>query len=135
MIYYYQQNNNGFIALISIIIISTILFVTTLSIAQFGIAGRYFILDLEQKTASYELAEACVEIARIKIYNDSHYQENSTQKITINTETCSIESALINGGRTTVQITGRKHNAVTHLQILFDNQTANYLEWIEVIHF
>ena len=129
------QPNHGFIALLSILIISTVLFVATLSIAQFGIASRYFIMDLEQKTASYKLAEACLEVVRIKIYNDASYSQNALQNININQEVCTIESVTKNGLQTIVKVTGKNSLAVTHLQIIFNNQTSDYISWMEVVHF
>ena len=129
------QPNQGFIALLSILIISTVLFVATLSIAQFGIASRYFIMDLEQKTASYKLAEACLEVVRIKIYNDDSYSQSAPQNININHEVCTIESVTKNWLQTIVKVTGKNSLAVTHLQIIFNNQTSNYLSWMEVSRF
>ena len=129
------QPNQGFIALLSILIISTVLFVATLSIAQFGIASRYFIMDLEQKTASYKLAEACLEVVRIKIYNDASYSQNALQNINIDNQICTIESVTKNGLQTIVKVTGKNSLAITHLQIIFNNQTSDYISWMEVVHF
>ena len=64
-----SSKTNGFIALISILIVSSVLLVTTLSLAERGIAHRFFLLKHEQKSMSEQLAEACIHIARIKAYH------------------------------------------------------------------
>ena len=68
------QEVKGFIALIAILIISVVLLASVISAAQFGITGRYTLLDLERKAESESLAEACLQVARIAVFNDPAYE-------------------------------------------------------------
>jgi hypothetical protein len=123
-----KNNPRGFIALISIIIMSVMLLATTLSLAQFGIANRHFILDLENKRASEKLAEACVQVARIHIYNDFSYSV-ARPGISINVagEECVIAS--VSGGNIEIQATRR--NAITNLVVKV-NSNGDFIEWREL---
>lgn len=76
-----QSQQHGFIALISVLIISSVLLASTLALAQFGIASRFFVLNLEQKAGSQKLAEACLELMRVKVYNNPSYTTVGTYDI------------------------------------------------------
>lgn len=76
-----QTQQQGFIALISVLIISSVLLASTLALAQFGIASRFFVLNLEQKAGSQKLAEACLELMRVKVYNNPSYTTLGTYDI------------------------------------------------------
>lgn len=76
-----RKKEQGFIALISVLIISSVLLASTLALAQFGIASRFFVLNLEQKAGSQKLAEACLELMRVKVYNNPAYNTLGTYDI------------------------------------------------------
>jgi hypothetical protein len=128
----HTPQNRGFIALISILIISTVLLATTLSLAQFGIANRFFILDLEQKAGSEKLAEACVHIARVRAYNDPAYDTNVAEPIIVGGGACTIHAIDANGDETTIETTATNGRSVTNFRVLVDNTNGDFLEWEEV---
>ena len=123
---------NGFIALISILIISAVLLATTLGLAQFGIANRFFILNLEQKASSEKLAEACVHIARIQTYNDPLYVRNTPLPVSVADGTCTIISIAPSGNNTVIQASAQTGEAITNLSIVVDNTDGDFLSWEEV---
>jgi len=127
---------SGFIALISILIISAVLLATTLSLAQFGIANRFFILNLEQKAASEKLAEACVHIARISAYNDPTYRVIPADNgyIEIAGGGCEIYSVSTNSGITIIEATASSSEAITNLSVETD-ANGNFTKWQEVSKF
>jgi hypothetical protein len=131
MNYKHHRDERGYIALISILILSAVLLVTTLSLAQFGIASRYFILDLEYKTVSEKLAEGCVHIARIRAYNDPTYEVNSPTTIAIGDGTCTFESVSPSGDETTIEVSNTSGNAVTNYEVVVDNTNGDFLSWEE----
>lgn len=90
-----QSQQHGFIALISVLIISSVLLASTLALAQFGIASRFFVLNLEQKAGSQKLAEACLELMRVKIYNNPSYTILGTYDI--GGGKCTVETINTNG--------------------------------------
>lgn len=130
-----HQSQNGFIALISILIISAVLLATTLGLAQFGIANRFFILNLEQKTESKKLAEACVHIARIQTYNNPLYFRNTPLSVPVADSTCTI--VLIDPdnndpNRTLIQTSAQTGEAITNLSVEVDNTDGDFLSWEEI---
>ena len=93
-----RNEEQGFIALISVLIISSVLLASTLALAQFGIASRFFVLNLEQKAGSQKLAEACLELMRVKVYNNSSY--NTLGTYDIGGGKCTVESINTTGSGT-----------------------------------
>ena len=126
-----HTTEKGFVALLSIIIMSVVLLATTLSLAQFGIASRFFILDLEHKSASEKLAEACVHVARISVYNNPFY-EAANINIPINTETCTIISIEADGDESIVVARGIHGKSVTNMPVDIDNRNGDFVSWTEL---
>ncbi len=103
------------------------LLATTLSLAQFGIASRYFILDLENKRASEKLAEACIAVARINVYNDFSYSVTSPGiKINVGGKECAIAS--VSSG--TIEAQATSSNSITNLRVKV-NSNGDFVEWRE----
>ena len=132
-----MQHNNptrGFIALITIIVISTVLLVSTLSLAQFGIASRFSILNLEQKAQSEKHAEACIETARITLFNNPLYSiaSSAPQDIPVGNTFCTIYSVTTFGKETTIETKGRSGDAVTNLRVILNTQNNTLLSWQEL---
>ncbi len=127
-------SQNGFIALISILILSAVLLVTTLGLAQFGIANRFFILNLEQKASSKKLAEACVHIARIQAYNDPLLVRDVPLEVQIGDDgaKCLIVSIAPNGSEATLETSAKTGEAVTNLSVIVDNTDGDFLSWEEI---
>ena len=125
---------HGFIALISILIISAVLLVTTLGLAQFGIANRFFILNLEQKSSSEKLAEACVHIARIQTYNDPLLVRNTSLEVPIGDggAKCFIVSIAPNGSETTLKASAQTGEAVSNLCVVVNNTNGDFISWKEL---
>ena len=119
------KNQHGFIALISILILSSALLASTLALAQFGIASRFFILNLEQKASSQKLAEACLEMMRIKVYNQPSYSNLTAQTFSLAGSTCTVVSATSSGSVSSVRVSAQEGTASTNLWALIDNQTGS----------
>jgi hypothetical protein len=136
-----HSTQSGFIALISILIISAVLLATTLGLAQFGIANRFFILNLEQKTDSEKLAEACVQIARIYAYNDPARVVTPADNLYVKLTNggCVIRSLSTDGSSQEVSIetVATSSDAITNLSVLVDttNDTYTFKSWREVPQF
>ncbi len=127
-----SSKTNGFIALISILIVSSVLLVTTLSLAERGIAHRFFLLKHEQKSMSEQLAEACIHIARIKAYNDPEYTISTSESFPIGEETCSIHRVTHTGSEITVETTAQIGHAITHLRVVLNPLDGSFISWEEV---
>lgn len=69
----YRHGSRGFIALMSVIIISAILLVLMFTLGLSSFFNRFDVLDTENKRVSLGLAEACVNVAMVKIAQDPSY--------------------------------------------------------------
>lgn len=138
-----KTTSPGFIALISIIIISVVLLATTLSLAQFGIASRYFILDLENKNVSEKLAEACIHMTRIYAYNNPK-AVMATTSVRVGDKTCLIMNVFQNPASSTESIlyarawrpstsplAPAQNDSITSLRVVVDNNTGDFHQWAE----
>lgn len=83
-----KNSNGGFIALVSVLLISVVLLlmVTTLSLS--GFIGRFSILNSELKKVSASLAEACANTAVLKLAENWNYTGNET--IVVNGNACAV---------------------------------------------
>src|SRR4051812_21214163 len=63
----------GFVALISVIIVSAILLVLLFTLGAASFLSRFSVLDSENKRISLALAEACANTAMIRISQNSQY--------------------------------------------------------------
>lgn len=119
-----MKTSRGFIAIISVIILSVVLLAAAVSLAQYGVTTRYAMLDLERKGESETLASACVEVARIAVMNDPLYSM-SFPGLSINvgtsTKTCRIET--VSGG--VVKVSASSTGAVTNLKATINTTTGN----------
>lgn len=123
---------SGFIALISILIVSAVLLATTLGLAQFGIANRYFIMHLEQKAASKKLAEACAHIARVQVYNDPNYTLATALTVDIGSDTCTISSISESSGRSYIRTRATRGDSITNLCVTVRGSDGEFLSWREL---
>ena len=130
-----SSKTHGFIALISILIVSSVLLVTTLSLAERGIAHRFFLLKSEQKSMSEQLAEACIHIARIKAHNDPGYTISVDETFLIGEETCSIHRVTQAGNETTMETTAQVGHAITNLRAVLNPTQGVFLSWEAVPRF
>lgn len=83
-----RSTTEGFIALISVVIISFVLLLVATTLGLKGFFSRFNILDSESKTKSAELVNGCIETARLKLANDNSFTTPSDTDIFINTEKC-----------------------------------------------
>jgi hypothetical protein len=123
-------HQKGFVALITVLILSAVLMVGVVSLAQFGITARYSLLDLENKTKSENLANACVAVARIAVVNDPAF--TATNKIVaVGTETCTIESVTSVSGNKRVKVSAIVRGATTNYQVDINISTGAVARFIE----
>lgn len=126
-----KTQQHGFIALISVLILSSVLLASTLSLAQFGIASRFFVLNLEQKAQSQKAAETCLEMMRIKVYNEPTYTKTTPTVYNFGTIECIVRSATSSGADSSVQVTGQSGDSITNLWAVINNQNGSTTNVIE----
>lgn len=124
----------GFIALITVLIISTVLLIAVISIAQYGIGTRFSLLDLENKTKSENFANACVGIARIAVVNDSLWTETN-RVVKVENASCVIESVAPNTpnpSTSRVKVSAVVSAATTNYQVDIDEASGNIVRFVEL---
>ncbi len=97
-----MNQKKGFIALMSVIIITFVLLLLGISLGFTGFFGRLNIFDSELKVRSNALAEACIEVAILKIAEDPAYSQGSISVIPVDAESCYIFSVDNSGGKAEV---------------------------------
>lgn len=122
-----KQNNKGFIALISAIIISAILLLLVTNVGFVGLYRSSNILDAELKEKSYQLAQGCVEVARLHIAQKVDF----TGDVVIGSEKCTIES--INGTEIkTILINVNYRNYITRLKFVVNATNNHIISLVEI---
>ena len=84
-----KSSNGGYIALMSVIIISLILLAFTAVLSMSGYFSRFNVLAGEYKRVSLGLAESCVNVALLKIAQGPTYQGNET--VPVGANNCNIK--------------------------------------------
>lgn len=124
----------GFIALISVLMLSVILLAAVISLAQYGIISRYALLTLEQKESTESLAGACVQVARIAVVNDPQYQ--TTNKIvSVGTDSCLIEHIFAQTpslGISRIETSASSSGAMTNLRVEVDTASGAIVRLEEI---
>lgn len=123
-----MKHTRGFIALISVLILSVVLLAAVVSLSQYGVTTRYALLDLERKAESETLASACIEVARIAVMNDPSYSVAFPPGITLtvgtSTKLCKIET--VSGG--VVKVSASSTDAVTNLKATINTAAGDIIQ-------
>lgn len=127
-------NQRGFIALISVLMLSVILLGVVISLAQYGMVSRYALLTLEQKEISHARARGCIQVARIAIANDSLY-ETTDKQVSYDDSWCEIVLIDADGGQSIVRVSASSSGAVTNLEAIIDSASGDLLKIEERVTF
>jgi hypothetical protein len=68
-----SKSNSGFVALVSVVVISAVLLVIMFTLSTSSFFNRFDALDSENKRISLGLAEACVSAAMLKVAQSPAY--------------------------------------------------------------
>jgi Tfp pilus assembly protein PilX len=129
-----NKQPRGFIALISVLMLSVILLVAVISLAQYGIISRYALLTLEHKEISASRAEACVQVARIAVSNDPLY-ETTNKQVAVGDSWCELVSIEADDDTSIVEASASSSEATTNLRVEIDNTTGSISKHEEVPNF
>src|SRR3954466_8148875 len=95
-----RSSQEGFVALISVIIISAILLTLVFMMNLSSFFARYDAYNEDSKRVSLGLAEACIEVAKLKLVQNAAYPSTlpaTGQSVTVSgTQTCRVCSVTIN---------------------------------------
>ena len=134
-----RKSERGYIALVSVLIISLVLLTLAVSVSLTGFYARSNILNSEIKEQSMALAESCVSkaVADVAIGNpttgvvqfgENPYNNDLPYECTI----LSVTSDTPNTGETTIETQGIFYDSYTNLVVTIDSNDQNVLKWREV---
>jgi hypothetical protein len=135
-----QSGERGFVALMSVIIMSVILLVMVYTLETSSFFARFDALDGENKQVSYELAEGCVNSAMIKVAQNSSYvpaaggdclSVGGSCTGTDPQKVCKICSVGTSAGVTTVTTRALYNGAFTNLKVSFNATSYAITGWSE----
>ncbi len=137
-----MNTQSGFVALISSIIIASLLIAITLALNLSGFFGRFNILDSQLKEISLSLAEACADMAILKLQNDSSYSPPAPpgEVVAVGSDQCNIWSVSPTGSwPKTIKVQGKyppsgSKSAYTNLQITVSEPISEVVvnSWTEI---
>jgi len=126
-------DRDGFIALMSAITVSAVLMIITVTLSYSGFLARYNILSSEYKERSAALAEACVDLAILKLADDSGYAGNET--ISVGSDSCLIRPMTVSGSQKVIETQAIFQEAYTNLRVAVDDTTLAVASWEELANF
>lgn len=128
-----NTDQDGFIALTSAIIVSAVLLIVTVTLSYSGFLARFNILSSEYKERSAALAEACVDLAILKLADDSGYPGNET--ISVGSDSCLIRPMQVSGSEKIIETQAIFQEAYTNLRVFVDGTTLEITDWEELANF
>ncbi|MFZ2523105.1 MAG: hypothetical protein WAW92_01835 [Minisyncoccia bacterium] len=127
----YKNTQNGFVALISVVIISSIIVMVALTLSTSSFYERYNILASELKERSLSNAEACADEGLLLIANNKAHLTTST--IAFNSmDSCTLGPIPSSGNPRILFVTANTGNYFTNLKINVDPTTLLVNSWEEI---
>jgi len=130
---YRQAERGGFIALVSVIIIASVMMLAVASMNMTGFYTRYSIFDYEMKERSEGLAEACIDTAMLHIAQDASYSPTNEEVAVSGTNTCTIKSVAVGPGASerTIEVWANSNRAYTYLRVVLEQSDLSIVLWEE----
>ena len=138
----YRQQEGGFVALVSVIIISAILLTMIFVLGASSFFARFDALDQESKRVSLGLAEACANMAMVKLAQNSSYVPASGGDCVSVSDTCGAFGATrvcricqVSGALTkTILVRARYNGAYTTISVsgTIGSTNFNVTNWSEI---
>lgn len=123
--------SRGFVALVAILIFSTILLIIVVSLSRYGVMARFALLDIERKTESEAVASACISVARIMIVDDP-LMIATNMTVPVNDNSCVIESIVGAGLLRRAKMSSVIEGATTNYLVDIDPQNGKVTRMIEL---
>ena len=123
----YQE---GFVALMSAIVISSLLLALTFSAGFSGFFARFNLLDSESKAKSLALAEGCLDTAIARAIEDSTYNPNN-ENVAIGSDACVIVSVSSSGTQKVIKTLAVVNKTQTNIKAVFETSDFRLSSEIE----
>jgi len=131
-----RKAQNGYVALMSVIIISAILVLMATTASFRGFYGRYNVLESEFKERSLAIAEACADTALLYLASNVNYYDLAGGTVSISGYTCTIsQTGVPAAGQKRFKTQAIFQNAYTNLEITIDTSDISIVSWKEIPNF
>ena len=127
------KSQGGYIALIAAIIVTVVLVMILTTVSQMSFLNRANIAGTSFKEKSRALAESCVNVALLKLVQNSSYAGNET--INVASSTCQIVSVVPSGSNKVISTQGQFQNFYTNFKVTVTARPVSLLSWEEVQNF
>lgn len=128
----FKNKNSGFMALVSMLILSTVLVMLMLANSTSTFFARFDVLGKENKVIAENLAQSCINTALLKLaedynydpLNDSYYQTSKGVPVNVGLYTCFIVSTNPGGPRSgnftnvTITTSASHHKSFSTFRVL-----------------
>lgn len=128
-----MKQSAGYIALTSAIITSILIMIIVFALGGAAILNRSDILDATHKEGSLALAEACVEVALLKLAENPNYLGNET--LVVGEDQCQILLLETQGNEKIIKTEANLGGAVSHIKVSAESQNLDINSWEEVVSF
>ena len=129
------ENQKGLVALTSAIVVAVIIMAITLSLSYTGFSARFNVLDLGHKEKTLSSAEACANVASLKIVADGGYQGD--ENVPVGDLSCEILPVTKENGEITIRTRAvfpenTPSSPVTNLVVVLEETSFETISWEEV---
>ncbi len=128
-----MNNQKGFVALISIIIIMSVLLVISVSLSLTSFNTRFNVGDAEYKKKSSALAEACLDAQLLKLAQGVIIIYPAT--VSVGSDSCTIISKQDNvptSGQSTIKTKAVFQQSITNLEFVVNSSNFSLINWQEL---
>ena len=128
-------DNKGFIALLSVLIVTAVAVSITVALLIMGVGSSRTSFARQQSTQARALADACAEEALQEIHDSVSYEGSDT--LTLGQGTCDYRVTKLTGQNRTIDATGTVGTIIRKVNVVIDSITPdiNILSWQEVSDF
>jgi hypothetical protein len=123
-----RTTESGFIALMSVIIISALMMAVSFALSMSGFLARANVTDSEYKERSMALADGCADDALVKLAANSAYAGNETP-VDI---ACTILPITTVGSQRIIKTTASVQGATTNIQVTATLDPLTVISWQEL---
>lgn len=129
------ENQKGLVALTSAIVVAVIIMAITLSLSYTGFSARFNVLDLGHKEKTLSLAEACANVASLKLVADQEY--SGDEIVPVGDFSCEILPITKENGEVTIRTRAifpgnTASSPVTNLVVVLEETSFETVSWEEV---
>ncbi len=113
--FYKNKKNSGYIAIVTAVILSSIVYFLAFSFSETSTLGRYDALILNNKKESRYLAESCLDYGKLQLAQNINYTGSET--VTLPNGTCFIGAVTTQGSNKIFTSTASFGNSKTVLRL------------------